>query len=280
MNDELLTGVTRIIWNGENAELMAVPLVDTVIHLAARVHVMHERSADPLAEFRTANVGMTRNLAQWAATRGVKRFIFISSVKVNGESTPSGQVFSADDTPSPEDPYAVSKMEAEHALSAACVNSSMEFVIIRPPLVYGPGVQGNFRSLVRWIKRGIPLPLGAISNRRSLLALDNLTDLIAICLIHPAAANQVFLAADGEDVSTTVLLHKIAAAYGKPSRLIPVSHFWLRQAGALLGKKAAVERLLGSLVVDTTKTRDLLGWTPSISMDEQLRKMVRNDART
>lgn len=277
---ELLAGVTNIVWAGENAGLTAIPPVDMVVHLAARVHAMNESSAEPLAEFRTANTDMTRDLAQWAAARGVKRFIFMSSIKVNGESTSPEHAFSADDAPSPEDAYAVSKLEAENALSAVCADSGMEFVIIRPPLVYGPGVKGNFRVLVRWIKRGIPLPLGAISNRRSLVAVDNLTDLITLCLTHTAAANHVFLVADGEDVSTTALLHKIAAAYDRPSRLIPIPPTWLLQAAALLGKEAEMDKLLGSLVVDTTKTRDLLGWSPSISMDEQLRKMARDDACT
>lgn len=254
--------------------------VNVVVHLAARVHMMSDRADDPLAEFRRVNVDGTLNLARQAASAGVRRFIFLSSVKVNGEATASGQSFSADDIPAPQDAYAASKLEAELGLRQICSDTGMEFVVVRPPLVYGPGVKGNFRTLLHCVQRGMPLPLGALDNRRSLLALGNLLDLITICLTHPAASNQVFLAADGECVSTTDMLLKIARAYKRPSRLIPVPAGWLRSAASILGKQAAADRLLGSLVVDISKTRDLLGWTPAISMDEQLRKMASDDSRT
>lgn len=249
--------------------------IDVVVHLAARVHVMRDTAGDPLAEFRKVNVEGTRNLARQAAEAGVRRFIFLSSVKVNGEATSPGRAFTPDDDPAPEDAYGVSKLEAEQALLDLCSRTGMEFVIIRPPLVYGPGVRGNFQAMLRGIRRGIPLPLGAIDNRRSLIALDNLTDLMATCLAHPAAANQVFMAADGEDVSTTMLLRKVAAAYELPARLVPVPAGWLRIGAALLGRRAAADRLLGSLVVDASKARAMLGWTPVVSMDEQLKKMAR-----
>jgi nucleoside-diphosphate-sugar epimerase len=273
----LVPGVNKLQWDGSAAALEDMPPVDAVVHLAARVHVMRERAADPMEEFRSVNVDMTRNLARWAVACGAKRFVFMSSVKVNGEATPPGRAFSADDAPSPGDAYAVSKLEAEQALRAVCAESGMEFVMIRPPLVYGPGVRGNFGTMVRWIKRGIPLPLGAISNRRSLVALDNLVDFTAICLDHPAAANQVFLPADGEDVSTTGMLRKIAQAYGVGARLIPVPQRWLRYGAGVLGKSAMADRLLGSLRVDNAKARDMLGWCPAVTMDEQLRKMALDD---
>jgi UDP-glucose 4-epimerase len=206
--------------------------------------------------------------------------VFLSTIKVNGESTPSGGSFLPDDVPAPEDAYGVSKLEAELALRKICADTGMEIVVIRPPLVYGPSVGGNFRSLLRWVQRGIPLPLGAIDNRRSLVAIDNLVDLIAVCLTHPAAAGQVFLAADGEDISTTGLLLKIAHAYGRSPRLLPVPPSWLRWGAAVLGKEGAVDRLLGSLVVDSTKARDLLDWHPVVSMEEQLRKMAGDDSHS
>lgn len=253
---------------------------EAVVHLAARVHVMHDEAVDPLTEFRKVNVDGTIRLARQAATAGVRRFVFLSTIKVNGESTQSGQAFMPNDIPAPEDAYGLSKLEAERALLKICTDVGMDFVVIRPPLVYGPGVGGNFRTLLRWMQRGIPLPLGAIDNRRSLVALDNLVDLIAVCLVHPAAANQVFLAADVEDVSTTGLLLKIARAYGRSARLLPVPSSWLRRCAAVLGKREAADRLLGSLVVDSTKARDLLGWRPAVSIEEQLGKMAKNDPRS
>lgn len=249
-------------------------LVDTdaVVHAAARVHVMHDPAIDPLAEFRRVNVEGTLNLARQAAAAGVKRFIFISSIKVNGEGTPVGSAYTPEGVPNPADAYGLSKKEAEDGLRQVAADTGMEVVIIRPPLVYGPGVKANFLSMMRWLHRGVPLPLGSIRNKRSLVALDNLVDLIVTCIEHPAAANQTFLAGDGEDLSTTELLQRMGAALGKPARLLPVPPMLLSAGATLLGKGAVAQRLLGSLQVDISKTRTLLDWTPPVSVDEALRK--------
>jgi nucleoside-diphosphate-sugar epimerase len=243
-----------------------------VVHTAARVHVMQEAAADPLAEFRRVNVQGTLNLARQAAAAGVRRFVFVSSIKTNGEATQPGFPFTADDAPAPVDAYGISKMEAEQGLLAVSAQTGMEVVIIRPPVVYGPGVKANFAAMMHWLRRGVPLPLGAIHNRRSLVALDNLVDLIVLCLSHPAAANQTFLVSDGEDVSTTQLLRRMGQALGCPSRLIPVPASILKIAAALVGKSDVAHRLCGSLQVDITKTRQLLGWTPPLSLDEGLKR--------
>ena len=248
-----------------------------VIHAAARAHIMKDEMSDPLAEYRRVNVDGTLNLARQAATAGVKRFIFISSVKVNGEQTPLGQPFRADDTAAPEDAYGISKWEAEQGLNTIAVETGMEVVIVRPPLVYGPNVKGNFASMINLVERGFPLPLGAIHNQRSLVALDNLVDLIITCIDHPAAANQVFLAGDGQDLSTTELLRGVAKAAGKRSRLIPFPSSLLMLAATLLGKKLVAQLLLGSLQVDISKARDLLGWEPALSTEEGLRRCFSKD---
>lgn len=244
--------------------------VEVVIHSAARVHVMHDTSSDPLTEFRRVNVDGTLNLARQAAAAGAHRFIFISSIKVNGEGTPLGVPYLADAQPAPADPYGISKMEAEQGLCALATETGMEVVIIRPVLVYGPGVKANFLSMMGWLHKGVPLPFGAIHNRRSLVALDNLVDLIVTCLDHPAAANQTFLVSDGEDLSTSELLRRMGAALGKPARLLPVPSGLLEAGAAMLGKKALSQRLCGSLQVDIGKTRELLNWTPPLSVDEAL----------
>jgi nucleoside-diphosphate-sugar epimerase len=246
--------------------------VDVVVHAAARVHVMQDAAADPLVEFRRINVQGTLQLARRAAAEGVRRFVFISSIKVNGEATQPGHPFTADDTPAPLDPYGVSKMEAEQGLREIAEQTGMEVVIIRPPLVYGPGVKANFQTMMRWLTGGVPLPLGAINNRRSLVALDNLVDLIVTCIDHPAAANQTFLVSDGEDLSTTQLLQRMGQALGKPARLIPVPTALLTLGAALIGKPAIAQRLCGSLQVDISKMRQLLGWTPPVSVDEGLKR--------
>ena len=257
---------------------------ETVVHLAARVHVMKDMAADPLAEFQRVNVDGTLNLAQQAAAAGFRRFIFLSSVKVNGEQTiprpdslPKGEgnvtCFTEQDTPIPEDAYGISKLEAEQGLQQLAQKTGMEVVIIRPPLVYGPGVKANFLNMMRWLHKGVPLPLGAIyGNKRSLVALDNLVDFIITCLDHPAAANQTFLVSDGEDLSTTELLTRTAEALGKPARLLPVPQKLLVFALKLFGKDDLARRLCGSLQVDISKARDLLGWTPPVTVDEGLRK--------
>jgi len=245
---------------------------DVVVHTAARAHIMKDEVPDSLAEYRKVNVEGTLNLARQAAKAGVSRFIYISSIKVNGEQTPLGKPFTADDVPAPEDPYGVSKLEAENGLHEIASETGMEVVIIRPPLVYGPGVKGNFASMIKLVEKGLPLPLGAIHNKRSLVALDNLVDLIITCIDHPAAANQVFLAGDGQDVSTTELLRGVGRAMGKPARLIPVPAGMLMFGAGLLGKKAVAQRLLGSLQVDISKARNLLGWEPPLSVEEGLRR--------
>lgn len=249
--------------------------VQKVVHLAARVHVMADQNADPLAEFRSMNVEATVNLAQQAAAAGVRRFTYLSSVKVNGEFTKSDRFFTADDVPAPEDPYGLSKLEAEQALRKIASETGMEVVIIRPPLVYGPGVKANFKSMMHWLARGIPLPLAAVTeNRRSLVALDNLVDLIFTCLNHPAAANQTFMVSDGEDLSTADLLQRLGEAQGTPARLFHAPRAALKLGAALIGKQGIYQRLCGSLQVDISKTRRLLDWTPPVSVDEGLRRVA------
>lgn len=245
---------------------------DVLLHCAARVHIMDDPSADPLTEFRRVNVEGTLNLARQAAAAGVQRFIFISSIKVNGEETAPGDAFTASDVPAPQDPYGLSKFEAEEGLRSLAQQTGMEVVIIRPPLVYGPSVKGNFVSMIKLVQKGLPLPLGAIHNKRSLVGIDNLVDLIIRCIDHPAAANQTFLASDGVDLSTTELLRSVVKAMGKPSRLVPVPASLLQTGAGLLGKKAMAQRLLGSLQVDISKTREVLGWEPPYTVEEGLRR--------
>lgn len=247
--------------------------VEQVVHLAARVHVMNDKSSDPLAEFRRVNIEGTAALARQAAVAGVRRFVFLSSVKVNGEFTEAGHPFSADDAPAPEDSYGVSKYKAEQLLRQIAAETGMEVVIIRPPLVYGPGVRANFESMMRWLARGVPLPLAAVTeNRRSLVSLDNLVDLIVKCLSHPAAANETFLVSDGEDLSAAQLLKRMGAAMGKPARLFYMPPTLLRLGATVFNKLGIYQRLCGSLQLDIAKTRQLLGWTPPVSVDEGLRR--------
>jgi Nucleoside-diphosphate-sugar epimerases len=247
---------------------------ETVIHLAARVHVMRESAGDPLAEFRRVNTSGTQTLARQAARAGVRRFVYLSSIKVNGEETRPGRPFTEYDQPAPMDPYGVSKCEAEVALRDVARETGMEVVIVRPPLVYGPGVRANFRRLMQLLCRGVPLPLGAIHNRRSLVGLDNLVDLIVTCLRHPAAADQTFLAGDGEDLSTTQLLRRLAQALGFQARLVPVPATILRLAFTMLNQRGAGQRLCGSLQVDISKAREVLNWKPPLSVDEALRRVA------
>lgn len=250
--------------------------VACVVHLAGRAHVMRDRAADPLNEFRRVNVDGTLALARQAAAAGVRRFVFVSSIKVNGEATAAGRPFTGQDAPAPLDAYGISKWEAEQALRALAADTGMEVVIVRPVLVYGPGVKANFRSLMAWLAHGWFLPLGALHNRRSLVALDNLIDLLVACVSHYAAAGQTFLVSDGEDLSTTELLRRLGAALGKPARLLPVPTALLIGAAHVLGRAVVAQRLCGSLQVDISHTREVLGWTPPISVDEALRRTARD----
>ncbi|MDZ7750176.1 MAG: SDR family oxidoreductase [Gammaproteobacteria bacterium] len=250
--------------------------VTAVVHTAARVHVMREQAADPLAVYRRDNVEGTLQLARQAAESGVRRFVFLSSIKVNGEETLPGRPCRAADAPRPEDAYGISKLEAEQGLMNLAQEAGMEVVILRPPLVYGPGVKGNFAALIKALARGLPLPLGAITdNRRSLVGLDNLVDLIRVCLEHPAAANQVFLAGDGEDLSTAELLRRLGQALGRPARLIPVPPALMKAGARALGREGVCRRLCGSLQVDIAPTCERLDWTPPLGVDEALARTVR-----
>lgn len=243
--------------------------VDTVVHLAARVHVMREKQPDALPAFRAANVEATRQLAERAAQTGVRRIVFLSSVKVNGEAT-SGRAFTEEDPPHPEDPYGISKREAEDALRDIATRTGLEVVILRPPLVYGPGVKANFLRMLRWVDRGIPLPFASVTNRRSLVYVGNLADAIVKCLEHPAAAGETFLVDDGEPVSTAQLLREIGAALDHPARLLPVPPALLRVAATLIGRGDDAARLLGDLVLDGSHLRCTLGWQPPYTRQEGL----------
>ncbi|ATI02454.1 MULTISPECIES: SDR family oxidoreductase [Cycloclasticus] len=248
--------------------------VDVLIHCAGRAHIINEMVTDPLAEFRQINTASTLNLAKQAAEVGVRRFVFISSIKVNGELTVK-EAFCPDDIFVPTDPYGLSKYEAEQGLLALVKSTDMEVVIIRPTLVYGSGVKGNFASLLKWIESTVPLPFGAIDNKRSLVALENLVDFIIHCIDHPRAANEIFLISDGEDVSTTELIQKVSNAFGKKAFLLPIPVTWMRFVARVMGKTDVVNRLFGSLQVNSSKSRELLGWEPVITMDEQLKKTVK-----
>lgn len=261
--------------------LIALSGISTIIHCAARAHVMKETSLDPLAEFRRVNVAGTLNLALQASRSGVRRFIFISSIKVNGEYTDISRPFSSVETNFPVGPYAVSKYEAEIGLRAISKETSMEVVIIRAPLIYGPGVQANFRSMMNWLQRGVPLPFGGITkNRRSFIFLDNLVDLIVTCINHPAAANQTFLASDGEDLSTTELLQRMYLALGLPVRLFWVPPVCITLCTRLIGRGDISSRLCSSLQINMKKTMDLLGWFPPVSVDEGLRQTAAHFLKT
>lgn len=245
--------------------------IETVIHLAARVHVMKEQDADPLAAFREVNLRGTERLATMAARAGVRRLVFVSSIKVNGEAT-SGQPFREGDAANPSDAYSTSKWEAEQSLHRISQTGGIEVVIVRPPLVYGPGVKGNILSLLRWVDRGIPLPLSRVRNQRSLVGLQNLVSLLIRCLTHPRAAGELFLVADGEDLSTPDLLRRVADAMGRRAALFPVPVAALRWASRTAGAEHVYERLCGSLVVDSGKARSVLEWEPVSSVSEELRR--------
>lgn len=248
--------------------------VDVVIHLAARAHIMNDAAPNPFDEYRKINTDGTLKLARHAAEQGVSRFIFMSSIKVNGQTTPVGQPFTPLDSCDPVDPYAISKLEAEQKLLSLAQETGMEVVVIRSPLVYGPGVKANFAALIRWVHKGWPFPLGAVKNRRSLVALENLLSFIILCINHPKAANEVFLIADGEDLSTAELAMKISNAFNKELRLFKVPISVLKFGARCFGKFDRYERLTESLQVDNSKAQILLGWVPVITMDEQIQKTV------
>lgn len=239
---------------------------DAVVHLAARVHVMNETAVDPLIEFRRVNTAGTLNLARQAAAVGIKRFIYMSSIKVNGEAG----IFSGAMLAQPQDAYAQSKWEAETGLQAVAATTGLELVILRPPLVYGPGVSANFLRLLQSVNRRTPLPFGLIRNRRSLIYIGNLADAVSVSVTHPHAAGRTYLVSDGEDVSTPELIRLMAECLGRPARLLPVPPSWLRFAGGLIGKTAEVDRLLGSLALDSAPIREELGWLPPSSLYEGL----------
>lgn len=246
--------------------------INVIIHAAARAHVIKENAEDPFQTYRSINVEGTLNLARQAVAAGVKRFIFISSIKVNGEQTSPGSFFSASDKPAPEDVIGISKCEAEQQLLELASKTGLEVVIIRPPLVYGPEPKGNFASLFNLVSKGIPLPFGAIVNKRSFVGIDNLVDLIVTVVDHPCAANQIFLVSDGKDLSTTELLRAVADAMGRNSRLIPVPVSILTICALVLGKRVMAQRLVGSLQVDISKTREVLDWEPTVSVEEGLHR--------
>ncbi|MBL8292193.1 MAG: SDR family oxidoreductase [Bryobacterales bacterium] len=252
----------------------AVNGMDVIVHLAARVHVMRDKAANPLAEFRRVNLNPTLELARAAVRCNVPRLVFVSSIKVNGEETHS-RPFSDLDRPAPMDAYGRSKMEAEQGLTEISRSSGLEVVIVRPPLVYGPHVRGNFVRMLDWLYRGVPLPLAGATNRRSLIGVQNLVSALAAAVVHPKAAHQTFLVCDDEHLSTPELLRRVAAAMSRKARLVPVPARLLQLAASLCGQRETLRRLCGSLVVDSKKIQSMLGWTPSVSVDEQLRATAR-----
>ena len=251
----------------------ALAACDTVVHLAARVHVTRETVTEPLAEFRRVNVAATECLATQAAAAGVRRLMYVSSIKVNGELT-IDRPFRETDKPSPMDPYGASKWEAEQVLRGIAAKAGLEIVIVRPPLIYGPGVKGNFLSLLQLVASGLPLPFASCHNRRSLVGLSNFVDLLMHCVLRPAAAGQTFLVSDGEDLSTPELLRRVAQAFGKRAHLLPVPDGWLRFAARMGGRLDIYERLCGSLQVDDSNTRRVLDWAPPVTVDAELVRTV------
>lgn len=245
-----------------------------IVHTAARAHLLNDPAKDPLGEFRRVNVAGTLQLAMQAASMGVRRFVFVSSIGVNGYQTEFCNPFTETDKPKPHNAYALSKWEAEQGLLRIAEEFGMEVVIIRPPLVYGFNAPGNFGSLMRAVELSWPLPLAAVHNLRSLIALDNLVDFIFACVLHPQAANQTFLVSDGQDLSTTALVRGIAQAAGVPARLLPVPVWVLKGVGSLLGRRDTVEKLCGSLQVNISKAQNLLGWVPPISVEEGLKRAI------
>lgn len=260
--------------SGDTRWAPAIADCDAVIHLAARVHVMRDLVADPLAEYRAVNFDGVVSLARQSVDLGIKRFVFVSSAKVLGEFSAPGEAFSSDATLNPCDPYAISKAEAETALQALAAEEGLELVIVRPPLVYGPGVGGNFLSMMQYLQRGVPMPLGALDNRRSLVGVENLADLLVTCTMHPEAAGKIFHATDGEDISTTQLLRLIAEFMGRPARLIPVPAALLAGALRLLGASKLEQRLCADFRLDGHATQTILSWRPPVGLQQGLRKTV------
>ena len=257
--------------DGQTDWVDAVAETEVVIHLAARVHVMKDSAADPLGEFRKVNLHGTENLARQAVRAGVKRFVYVSSIKVNGEQTTGEQFFAESDQAAPQDPYGVSKWQAEQALHRISLETGLEVVIVRPPLVYGPGVKGNFIALMNAIDKGIPLPLAGALNARSLVYVGNLVEALIACVTNPAAAGQTYLVSDGEEVSTAMLVERIAKALGRGSRSFYFPPGLLRAAAGLLGRAEQIDRLFGSLRISDQKIRRELNWMPPYSMEQGLR---------
>lgn len=248
--------------------------INTVVHTAARVHVMNDLALEPLTEYRKINLNGTIKLANQCVEAGVERFVFLSSVKVCGERTEVGVPFKIEDDPAPVDPYGISKMETERELFALAQDTNLEIVVIRPPLVYGPGVKANFRNMMLWIDRGFPLPLGSINNKRSLVALDNLVDFIITCSVNPNAGNNSFFVSDGDDVSTPELVRYLSQALGRNSRIFSLPEAILALGAKLIGKEAAFQRLCGSLQVDISRSHSVLGWKPLVSIEEGMKRVA------
>jgi nucleoside-diphosphate-sugar epimerase len=261
--------------NGNTDWAQALVRIDMVVHTAARVHVMNDQARDPLAAFRQVNVQGTLRLAQQAAQAGVRRFVYISSIKALGEVTLPGRPFTEESSALPSDAYGVSKLEAEQVLRDVAAQTGMEMVIVRPPLVYGPGVKANFAALMRAVQLGVPLPLGAVHNARSLVALGNLVDFIVLCLTHPKAANQTFMVSDGQDLSTTALIRVMAQSEGVKARLLPAPVWVLAAAARLIGQGDAMQSLCGNLQVDISKARNLLGWIPPLTVIEGMQQPMK-----
>jgi UDP-4-keto-D-QuiNAc 4-reductase len=249
--------------------------VDCIVHLAARAHMMRDSVDDPLAAFRAVNTNATCDLARAASERGVRRFIYISSIKVNGEGQPDcpaqgAKTYTELSKPDPKDPYGVSKWEAEQLLAQIAMETGLEIVVLRPPLVYGPQVKANFLQLMRLVKLGIPLPFGQVNNLRSMIFVDNLVNAIFTCVFHPAAVGQTFLVSDGVEISTPALIRHLAAALDRPTCLLPLSTRWLRLIGQMTGKSTAIDRLLGSLTIDISHIHRVLNWHPPFSLEQGL----------
>tara|TARA_B110000908_G_scaffold80909_1_gene96961 strand:- start:13339 stop:14289 length:951 start_codon:yes stop_codon:yes gene_type:complete len=275
---DLVKVITIKDYNDQSRWKEALHNVSVVIHCAARVHVLNDALSDEerLDAYRKINVSNTLNIAKQAVLSGVRRFIFVSSIKVNGELTKNGEQFKFDDIPNPVDFYGLSKMEAEIGLRQISEKTGLEVVIIRPPLVYGPNVKGNFSTMKQWVSYGIPLPFGNIQNTRSLVALDNLIHLLELCVVHPSAANRTFLVSDCDNVSTTVLLLRLSKSMGKKLLLLRIPVFWLILGAKLIGKKEISNRLFESLEIDVSETQRVLGWQPVISMEKALEQMAQD----